>query len=61
MLKKYVSLLILKNYTAQWVWTGRAGPEKLGMQTGQAYIFRPGGMGQAERVCDFDGRTGLRD
>jgi hypothetical protein len=34
--------------------TGLPGSEKLGPQAERPEIFRPGGMGQAERICNFD-------
>jgi hypothetical protein len=47
MLKKYISHLILKNCTAEWVWTGQVEPEKFNLQAGQTGIFRSGGMDRA--------------
>jgi hypothetical protein len=38
--------------------TGLAGPEKIGLHSGRAEIFRNGGMNRAVWICDFDGRAG---
>jgi hypothetical protein len=57
MVKKNISQPILKDCTAQRVWTSLVGSEKLGPQAGHAEIFMSGGIGQKRQICDFDGRT----